>query len=662
MSSELVAECMRVETGLMAAKLLRLLESTLPGADGALADGAAFLRARSVGAAEARAAEAVREQATDAPPLPLDRLVAGFGLRQLEAALLVLAGLPDEHEGYAALLRALHPRNEPWATVGLAARLLVQEHERHRLRDLLTGGAAVTRGILRLEGEAPFFERSLCLPRSLWAALHGVERWPSGIEIWPRQPSGAHGLEAWLAKPASVRALTALRERLSATILVSGESDDALMWRALALVARAERKAVGILCAAAPDASQQQLIQIHAVVSGSVPVVSLPESETAGPQTAAAGALWTMPDTVVLCTRSGQMRWNAPRPLIALPAEPLDAPARRSMWERILPGMSSHAAFLAARFPMEPASADQIATDLRALERIERRGPTLDDFLLGMRSRASLHLSGSIKLVKPAAGWDDLVLPATRLEQLREAVNRLQNQLRVLDEWGFLKGRTGSRGVRMLFSGSPGTGKTLSAEVMAHALAVDLLVVDLSRVVSKWIGETEKNLSTVFDSAERAQAVLFFDEADALFGKRTEVSDAHDRYANLETAYLLQRLERFEGLAILATNLRQNIDTAFTRRLEFAIEFDEPDRQQRHRLWRTHIPSGAPLAPDVNLLELAALYPVTGGVVRNAAVSAAFLAAADGTDITRQHLVRAVRREYEKAGRAFPGAPAGTVS
>jgi SpoVK/Ycf46/Vps4 family AAA+-type ATPase len=180
-------------------------------------------------------------------------------------------------------------------------------------------------------------------------------------------------------------------------------------------------------------------------------------------------------------------------------------------------------------------------------------------------------------------------------------------------------------------------------------------------VVSKWIGETEKNLANVFDSAERAQAVLFFDEADALFGKRTEVSDAHDRYANLETAYLLQRLERFEGLAILATNFKQNIDTAFTRRLEFAVDFDEPDREQRLRLWRTHIPPGAPLAADVNLYELAALYPVVGGFIRNAAVAAAFLAATDGSEITRHHLVRAVRREYEKAGRAFPGVPVGLI-
>ena len=231
------------------------------------------------------------------------------------------------------------------------------------------------------------------------------------------------------------------------------------------------------------------------------------------------------------------------------------------------------------------------------------------------------------------------------------------NQSRVLDDWGFLEGRPGARGVRLLFAGPPGTGKTLSAEVLAHELGVDLLIVDISRVVSKWIGETEKNLAEVFDAAERAQAVLLFDEADALFGRRTEVSDAHDRYANLETAYLLARLERFEGLAVLATNLRQNVDPAFVRRLEFAVDYEEPTAAEREALWRCHLPERAPLGPDVDLIQLAALYPVVGGVIRNAATAAGFLAATEGVPISRRHLGRAIRREYEKAGKAFPGEP-----
>jgi SpoVK/Ycf46/Vps4 family AAA+-type ATPase len=214
----------------------------------------------------------------------------------------------------------------------------------------------------------------------------------------------------------------------------------------------------------------------------------------------------------------------------------------------------------------------------------------------------------------------------------------------------------------MLFSGPSGTGKTLAAEVLANEIGVDLLLVDVSRVVSKWIGETEKNLSEVFDVAERAQAVLFFDEADALFGRRTEVSDAHDRYANLETAYLLTRLERFEGMAVLSTNLKQNIDPAFLRRMEFIVDFEEPGPVERAALWQCHLPPTAPLADDFNVAELAALYPVVGGFIRNAAVAAAFLAAAEGSPITRRHAVRALRREYDKAGRAFPGLPSGMTA
>jgi SpoVK/Ycf46/Vps4 family AAA+-type ATPase len=260
---------------------------------------------------------------------------------------------------------------------------------------------------------------------------------------------------------------------------------------------------------------------------------------------------------------------------------------------------------------------------------------------------------------RATAGIEALVLPPDRHAQIREALDRLRFQRQVLDDWRFLEGRPGARGVRMLFSGPPGTGKTLAAEVMATALGVDLLVVDIPRVVSKWIGETEKNLAEVFDAAERAQAVLFFDEADAFFGKRVETTDAHDRYANVETAYLLSRLERFEGLAVLATNLRQNIDAAFLRRLEFVVEFDEPAAAEREAIWRCHLPDGVPLAPDVQLAELASLYAIVGGLIRNAAVAAAFLAAAEHAPaIARRHFLHAITREYEKSGKAFPGVPA----
>ena len=191
---------------------------------------------------------------------------------------------------------------------------------------------------------------------------------------------------------------------------------------------------------------------------------------------------------------------------------------------------------------------------------------------------------------------------------------------------------------------------------------MDLLIVDLARVVSKWIGESEKNLAEVFETAERARAVLLFDEADALFGKRTEVSDANDRYANLETAYLLSRLERYEGLAILSTNLRQNIDAAFTRRLEFIIPFDKPESDERLALWQAHLPPDAPLAKDVDLAQLARLFPIVGGLIRNASVAAAFLAATDDVPISQKHFVHAIACEYEKTGKPFPGVPSGIAN
>jgi SpoVK/Ycf46/Vps4 family AAA+-type ATPase len=332
------------------------------------------------------------------------------------------------------------------------------------------------------------------------------------------------------------------------------------------------------------------------------------------------------------------------------------------MWRAVLPELADEATALAARLDVEPSGAAEAAADVRALRALDGGAPSTADVLQSVRTRAGLSVSAGVKLVRPRATWQQLVLRPDRLAQLEEALERLRHQGLVLDEWGFLEGRPGSRGVRMLFAGPPGTGKTLSAEVLAGAVGVDLLVVDISRVVSKWIGETEKNLAEVFDAAERSGAVLFFDEADALFGRRTDVSDAHDRYANLETAYLLARLERFDGLAVLATNLRANIDPAFTRRLEFTVDYDEPAAPEREALWRCHLPARAPVDDDVDLYQLAKLYPVTGGVIRNAATAAGFLAATEGTPVARRHLVRAVRREYEKAGRAFPGEPTNTTS
>jgi hypothetical protein len=633
-----------LETARIAARLADLVEEVAHG-DGALADAVRFLR--TVGEASAPGDSLVAQ--------PLDRLVASLSLAPVELDVLLLAGLPEEHEGYAAALRRISPTGDPYPTAGLAARLFcVDGDERANLRALLERGGAVTSGALVQEPNGPFAERPLRLGDALWSALHGIDVWPDGVHALP-DPADGGGLDEWLASASAVRVARALARRAPVTVLVTAESQDIALARAAAVAKAAGVDHAGLAFAAPPAPELVRLVGTHALARDSVPVLLSPPKREGEAQTPLdPGA---HPGPIVVCSTPGVAVAHGLRPVLALPLEPLSAEARRTVWRTALPELADDAPTLAARLAVEPPQAAAAAADVRAVEELDGRPPSTVDVLHSVRTRAGLSLTAGVKLVRPVATWDQLVLRHDRLLQLHEALDRLRLQSLVLDDWGFLEGRTGSRGVRMLFAGPPGTGKTLSAEVLAHALGVDLLVVDISRVVSKWIGETEKNLAEVFDAAERSGAVLFFDEADALFGKRTEVSDAHDRYANLETAYLLGRLERFDGLAVLATNLRQNVDPAFTRRLEFTLDFDEPALAERIALWRCHLPKRAPLADDVDLGQLAALYPVVGAVIRNAAVAAGFLAASDGTHITRRHLVRSMRREYEKAGRAFPGEP-----
>ncbi|MEZ4434304.1 MAG: ATP-binding protein [bacterium] len=217
-----------------------------------------------------------------------------------------------------------------------------------------------------------------------------------------------------------------------------------------------------------------------------------------------------------------------------------------------------------------------------------------------------------------------------------------------MERWGFGRKVAGGRGTTALFVGPPGTGKTMAAALIAGATRRDLYRIDLSQVVSKYIGETEKHLERVFSEAEACDAALFFDEADALFGKRGEVSDAHDRYANIEVGYLLQRLERFSGLAVLATNLRRNMDDAFLRRLDVIVEFALPDADARARIWASVWPADAPLADDIDADDLARRFDLSGGHIRNIALAAAFAAAEDGGPIGLTHVLAAARSGYRK--------------
>ena len=285
-----------------------------------------------------------------------------------------------------------------------------------------------------------------------------------------------------------------------------------------------------------------------------------------------------------------------------------------------------------------------------------------EDLHAACRAQSDPKLNRLARKIRPVHTWKDIVLPADALAQLGEMCQRVAQSYRVLGEWGFAAKLSTGKGVNALFAGPSGTGKTMAAGILANELGLELYKIDLSQVVSKYIGETEKNLDSIFTGAENSNIILFFDEADALFGKRSEVRDSHDRYANIEISYLLQKMEDYEGVAILATNLRQNLDEAFVRRLAFSINFPFPDEADRRRIWSGIWPEGISLANDVDFDLLARQFKLSGGNIKNVALAAAFLAAADGGIVNMSHLLHAFGGNFRSLARSLTEFDPGEVS
>jgi hypothetical protein len=295
---------------------------------------------------------------------------------------------------------------------------------------------------------------------------------------------------------------------------------------------------------------------------------------------------------------------------------------------------------------VEAAEVARLAAGSRGEER-----PEASDLDLGSRQASSSRLGELASRLPPGYRWEDLVVPERQRDLLRSISAYLRHRDRVLSDWGYDRSVARTQGLKVLFAGESGTGKTMAAQVLAAELGLEIFRVDLATIVSKYIGETEKNLDRIFNAADGSNAILFFDEADALFGKRSEISDSHDRYANIEVAYLLQKMEGYAGAVILATNYRRNIDDAFVRRLDFVIDFPFPEAEDRKRIWRLLLPVEAPLADDLDIDFLATQFKLSGGSIRNCSLSAAFQAADDDGVIGMRHLVRAVALEYGKQGR-----------
>ncbi|RPI74495.1 MAG: ATP-binding protein, partial [Desulfobacteraceae bacterium] len=360
---------------------------------------------------------------------------------------------------------------------------------------------------------------------------------------------------------------------------------------------------------------------------------------------------------------SGRTVWAPPglaNPFLPIGFPVPDYPLRKTLWQKNLNGQADLPGLdlgdLADKFKFTAGQirdAGATATNAALLKSLTGAEFSSDDLYAACRSQSNQKLSSLAVKLKPIYTWKDIVLPAEPLALLREIIAQVKHHKTVYYEWGFDRKLSLGKGLNIIFSGPSGTGKTMAAEIIANALNLDLYKIDLSMVVSKYIGETEKNLSRIFEEAATSNGILFFDEADALFGKRSEVRDSHDRYANIEIGYLLQKMEEHTGMVILATNLRKNMDEAFMRRMHFCIDFPFPDEDQREKIWRRIFPGESPLAKDLDYKFLSERLKLAGGNIKNIALTAAFYAAGDATEIKLRHIMLASKREYRKIGKMF---------
>jgi hypothetical protein len=601
--------------------------------------------------------EGIEAEADDAEAagadLRLRRMARTFGLSELDVELLLIALAPDLDSRFERLYGYLHDDvSRRRASIGLWLELCGVEPASAAAWRALAAGAPLVEGRLVLveEPERPFLTRSLRVPDRVAAFLMGADAPDAAVrELLYDCPSGPDddGLAERLSRAlASGATLAYVRERpgtaagpLAAAALRMAGLD------VLALDLRRVRPDEDVAPLAALCSREARLAGAG-VLAGPL--------DALGPRDATAiRAISELPVTVVLF---GPANWDPVWSRQVPYRCDAEAPApeeRERLWTAELDGQASMVdpAAVTRPFRLTGEQVRRAARAARLQAAASGRFVSADDLRAGARAQNAAGLERLATRIAPAVGFGDLILPEDVLESLTELIVRARHRELVLGRWMMAGASSRRRGLTALFAGASGTGKTMAAEVLAFEMGLDLYVVDLASVVDKYVGETEKNLDRIFAEAESVNGVLLFDEADALFGKRSDVSDAHDRYANVEVAYLLQRMELFEGIAILATNLRSNLDEAFARRLDILIDFPEPEEEDRLRLWRRCLGTQAPREENLDLEFLARAFKVSGGNIRNIVVAAAYAAAEDGTPISMGHLVRATQREYRKLGR-----------
>lgn len=594
--------------------------------------------------------EPVNAAANLAPPA-LESLCSAFSLSPFERDILLMCAGVELESGFAALCgRAQRQPGRTYATFSLAIAALRSPHwsalspdaplRRWRLIEPLPREEAVTAAPLRIAERVLHFVTGVrCEDEELRGLIRPIE----GHEALP--PSQQEAVEE------IVRVLARARPGSLPLIQLCGRGDGDK--QAIA-VAACERLGLGLAALRSAEVplsagGRLQLARLwerESTLTSRALLIETSDGDAADISRAVTALSECIYGVVLIAIREPSESGTRPAVRIAVerprPVEQLDlwhaalGPVAAEL-NGALDNILSHFDLTARHVRVVSAQAMLTQGDEETLE------PALWN---ACRAETRPRLEGLAQRIAPAASWSDLVLPEAQVGTLREIAAQLRGRHQVYESWGFATKGSRGLGITALFSGGSGTGKTFAAEVLAAEMRLDLYRIDLSQVVSKYIGETEKNLRRVFDAAEGSGSILLFDEADALFGKRSEVKDSHDRFANIEISYLLQRMEAYRGLAILTTNLKQALDAAFLRRIRFVVSFPFPGMAERAELWRRVFPAATP-TENLNVNRLARLN-VTGGNIRNIALNAAFSAASEGASVRMDHLLRAAHREYEK--------------
>jgi hypothetical protein len=591
--------------------------------------------------------------AMPAPPA-LEQLRAVCGLSAFERDVVLLCAAVEFDATFAPLCAAIHgdtQRGYPTFSLALAAlpephwSALVPNGPLRRWRLVEVGsGTALTQSPLRIDERVLHF---------LLGVQHTDERLQGLLQPAPVPDELVPSHEQVAARVAAAWARA--RGPHPPVLLLCG--DDPSGKRAVAAAAGASLGlTLGVLAAdALPTAPNDtdalaRLWERESVLGARALLLDCDELDATDTAHGSALVRFVERTRGVLLVSSRERRRCGQRAVLAFDVGQPVSSEQRQVWHGALGDaakrLNGHIDLLVSQFNLSAQSIRTAASE--ALEQAPGvpeadLGPALWD---ACRVHARPRLDDLAQRIEPAASWQDLILPEAQTQLLREVAVHVRQRAKVYEQWGFATKGSRGLGISALFAGASGTGKTMAAEVLANELRLDLYRIDLSATVSKYIGETEKNLRRVFDAAEEGGAILLFDEADALFGKRSEVKDSHDRYANIEVGYLLQRMEAYRGLAILTTNLKNSLDPAFLRRIRFVVQFPFPDAPQRAAIWRRIFPASTPVAGlDADAL---ARLNVAGGNIRNIALNAAFLAADAGEAVTMAHILRAAQSEYAK--------------